>query len=74
MMGIYDLLSGNCVVYIDPRTQQQEVGLFVKINKFHVNTHTDITILDLTGKKTTIKESCIEWDKTAFLNEMGASS
>lgn len=71
MNCLNDLHPGDTVVFIDPRIDRPELGTFVKINSIHDNNDRDITVLNLIGQKTTIKESSIAWDKTTILYEQG---
>ena len=75
MIGPVHLNPGDAVYYSLPKTDEFDVGLFVKITKWKTTDKgMDMVILNSLGSKTNINEQDVDWDVTGFFNESGASS
>ncbi len=72
MIGLEDLDHGDIVEYINPKTSQFGVGIFVQsINRRTGDKRTDIIVKNSLGSKTTITEQNIRWGLTALRNRKG---
>ena len=75
MISSINLTPGDLVVYNHPKTDEFDVGLFVKITKWKTpDKGIDMVVLNSLGSKTSINEQNVDWECTAFFNENGASS
>jgi len=75
MISPVNLIPGDVVLYNHPKTNELDVGLFVRISKWKTSHHgIDLIVLNSLGSKTNINEQDVEWESTVFFNENGASS
>lgn len=72
MIGHGDLDRGDIVEYIDPSTNQFELGSFIRSITYKTgDKRTNIIVFNSIGSKTTIPEQNIKWGLTALRNLKG---